>query len=251
VDEADDLATWTSPRWRLTTRDVSPGSPSAAITDSPNGAYSDNANSSIDLNDVIDLSANDIEQAVLSFYAKWDIESGYDQVQVLVSTTNGITWVPQCGKYTIEGTGTHITPGQPVYDGEQTEWVKEEISLSDYIGEEVKIRFQLRSDGGVTADGFYFDALSVDVIKKSPTGTEEPLTAPFQIAPNPVDNLLHLQTELTNYSVELTNSLGQVVTRAEGRSGAGTLSVENLPMGVYQLTVRSEGKQRTLKVVKQ
>lgn len=250
VDAADDLANWTSPRWRLTTNEFYPGSPSASITDSPNRAYSDDANSSIDLNDVIDLSATDIEQAVLSFYAKWEIESGYDQVQVLVSTTNGITWIPQCGKYTKEGVETHVTPGQPVYDGEQTEWVKEEISLNDYIGEQVKIRFQLLSDGGVTADGFYFDALSVDVIKKSPTGTEEPLTAPFQIAPNPVSNLLHMQTELTDYSVRLTNNLGQIVRSEEGRSGTGTLSVQGLPIGVYQLTVRAEGKQRTIQVVK-
>jgi hypothetical protein len=48
--------------------------------------------------------------------------------------------------------------GEPVYQGAQSAWVLEEISLSDYIGEtDVRLRFVLKSDGGVRMDGFYFD----------------------------------------------------------------------------------------------
>lgn len=251
TDAADDLASWTTTDWQLTTTDFYPGSPAAAITDSPVGDYRDEANSVIDLNESIDLTATDLQQAILSFYAKWNIESDYDQVQVLVSIDNGVTWIPQCGKFTRGGTRTHITPQQPVYDGQQEEWVKEEISLNDYLGEQVKIRFQLQSDGGVTRDGFYFDALSVDVVRGLPTSTEAPLTAPFQVIPNPVNEVLAMQTELTDYSIRLTNSLGQVVRSETGRTGSGTLKVKRLPAGIYQLTVRAKGKRRTIKVVKQ
>jgi hypothetical protein len=205
----------------------------------------------VDLTEAIDLSGTDVQQAQLSFYAKWNIESDYDQVQVLVSIDNGVTWIPQCGKFTRSGVRTHITPEQPVYDGQQTDWVKEEISLSDYIGEQVEIRFQLRSDGGVTSDGFYFDALSVDIVRALPTRTEEPLTAPFQIAPNPVSEILTMRTELADYSVDLVNNLGQIVRSVEGRTGTSKLALNNLPAGVYQLTIRAIGKQRTIKVVKQ
>jgi hypothetical protein len=39
--------------------------------------------------------------------------------------------------------------------------VLEEVNLSDYLGQQIKVRFQLRSDGGTTADGFYFDDFKV------------------------------------------------------------------------------------------
>lgn len=40
--------------------------------------------------------------------------------------------------------------------------MREEISLSDYIGQTIQVRFILESDGGVTDDGFYFDDFSVN-----------------------------------------------------------------------------------------
>jgi PKD repeat protein len=50
---------------------------------------------------------------------------------------------------------------QPVYEGVQSSWVLEEINLSDYLGQQIKVRFQLRSDGEVNADGFYFDDFKI------------------------------------------------------------------------------------------
>jgi PKD repeat protein len=37
----------------------------------------------------------------------------------------------------------------------------DEVSLSDYLGQSIKVRFQLKSDGGTTGDGFYFDDFKV------------------------------------------------------------------------------------------
>jgi hypothetical protein len=49
--------------------------------------------------------------------------------------------------------------------------VLEEINLSDYLGQQIKVRFQLRSDGGSTADGFYFDDFKIMFNEDSPTQT--------------------------------------------------------------------------------
>jgi hypothetical protein len=250
TNEAEDIAAWTTNGWGLTTNDFYPGSPSASLTDSPNGEYDNRADNTLMLNDAIDLTQENVVSAVLSFYAKWDIEADYDQVQLEVSIDGGSNWIPQCGNYTRPGTQNHITPEEPVYDGNQSDWVLEEVSLSDYIGEMVMIRFELRSDGGVTGDGFYVDALSADIIRRTPVGTDEPLTAQVSVGPNPLTDLLEVKTELSNYELMLTNSLGQVVLRSEGLNGFTRVKTGSLPAGSYQLTIVADGRQRSFKVVK-
>ncbi len=250
TNEAEDIAAWTTNGWGLTTSEFYPGSPSASITDSPQGEYRNRANSVLLLNESIDLTEANVVSASLSFYAKWAIEADYDQVQLEVSTDGGTNWIPQCGSRTRPGTQNHITPGEPVYDGIQPEWVLEEISLSDYIGETIMIRFELRSDGGVTDDGFYVDALAADIVRRIPVGTEEPLTAPVSVGPNPVGNWLEIQTDLTDYSATLTNALGQLVSLSAGLNGFSRVNTEALPAGSYQLTLVADGKKRTFKIVK-
>lgn len=128
-----------------------------SITDSPVGQYQNNANKSITTTNFIDLS--NALAATLSFNSKWDIEKGYDYVEVMVST-NGTIFTPLCGKYTVEGSDNQVS-GSPLYDGRQTTWVKENIDLSGYLGMNIKLRFKLVSDGFATGDGFYIDELTV------------------------------------------------------------------------------------------
>ena len=81
-----------------------------------------------------------------------------------MSTDGGVSWIGQCGNYTVPGTNANgsVQPNnEPVYEGVQNTWVYEEINLSDYLGQQIQLRFQLRSDAGVNADGFYFDDFSI------------------------------------------------------------------------------------------
>src|SRR5690606_20023622 len=84
-----------------------------------------------------------------------DIESNWDYGQVKISTNNGATWIPLAGNYTEPGVGSFQPNGQPVYDGVQNNWVQESISLAGYNSDQVKIRFQLVSDGLVNHDCCY------------------------------------------------------------------------------------------------
>jgi PKD repeat protein len=102
--------------------------------------------------------------AGISYYAKWNIEADYDYVQFQVSTDGGTTWIGQCGNYTVPGTNANgsVQPNnQPVYEGVQSNWVLEEINLSDYLGQVIKVRFKLGSDNGTNGDGFYFDDFKI------------------------------------------------------------------------------------------
>lgn len=250
-DPADDLAGWTTEDWGISNTVFHPESPAAALTDSPGGDYQNNIVNRIELNSGIDLVDVNIQNAFLRFYARWDIEAGYDQVQVEISTDDGNSWTPQCGKYTRVGTADHISPGEPVYDGVQDAWVLEEIDLGDYLGQTISLRFEISSDRGVNGDGFYLDQPSVDIIRRFPAGTLMPLTEPVAIAPNPVSDVLTITTELGAYDCFVTDLLGRRVAAKTACRGNATLNLNLLPVGVYQLEVRAGERSRTFKVVRE
>jgi len=159
VENATSTANWTG-NWSTTTSTFV--SPSRSFTDSPTGNYGNNTNKTYTYVPAVDLT--NASSAMVRFYAKWNLEADYDYVQFLVSTDNGTTWIPQCGNYTVTGTNANgsVQPNnQPVYEGVQSAWVLEEINLSDYLGQVIKFRFKLGSDGGTVADGYYFDDFEV------------------------------------------------------------------------------------------
>jgi PKD repeat protein len=159
LEDATATTNWTG-NWGTTTSTFV--SATKSFTDTPTGNYSNNANRTFTYVPTIDLT--NATAAQISFYAKWNIEADYDFTQFQVSTDNGATWIGQCGNYTVTGTSANgsVQPNnQPVYEGVQTNWVLEEINLSDYLGQQIKVRFQLRADGGTNADGFYFDDFKI------------------------------------------------------------------------------------------
>jgi PKD repeat protein len=158
---------WTG-NWNTTTSTFV--SAPRSFTDTPTGNYVNNANTTYTYVPTIDLT--NAVAAKLNFWAKWDIEADYDYVQLQVSTDNGATWVGQCGLYTVAGTSANgsVQPNnQPVWEGVQSTWMQEEIQLSDYLGQIIKVRFQLKSDGGTRKDGFYFDDFSIYYNEAGPT----------------------------------------------------------------------------------
>lgn len=229
-----------------------PYSPPYSIADSPTGNYSNYTNSSFTLNNSIDLSHASV--AVLNFYARWRIEAGYDYVQVGISTNNGSTWTPLKGEYTKAGSANQAS-GQPLYDGIQSKWIREQIDLSPWSGQSVKLRFNLRSDAGTTDDGFFFDDLSVTIIDIT-TSTENQnrvsnafLQGPW---PNPaLDNAAfqyHLQTP--GAELLITDLSGKIIQRQTlgGISGKQSISTSGLSPGVYLCKLLQNN--RTLTTVK-
>lgn len=224
-------------------------SPSSSITDSPNGNYTNNANTTITLKNSINL--QNALGATVSFNAKWNLEASYDYVQFEVSTNNGSTWIPQCGKFTSLGGSLGSQPnGQPLYDGNQNDWVLEEINLGDYLDENILVRFHLVSDGAVQDDGFYFDDLSVKVVLDPNLGlaTNNPFV--FSIYPNPVSEILEIDTELTKYSIEIFNLQGQLVGFSDNHSGNIQIDYSKFASGMFLMKITSENNSETYKIVK-
>ncbi len=240
-NEIESLTGFENDGWGITDEDYT--SEPYSITDSPGTNYYNNQYKTIRIEDTLNLT-----EAVFvnfSFQAKWEIESGYDYVQVQASVDEGQTWQPLSGKYTSTGT-VYQQEGEPVYDGNQSEWVLEEISLEDYLGEQIFIRFVFESDGGVTDDGFYFDDIQVVMLEQLSTeATPQTRDAEVRVYPNPAkENIfVNIAGESTSAKITFYNLKGEKVLQKTVTKGSAPVSVVGWPKGAYMYTVQSAGKK--------
>ena len=212
-------------------------SPETSITDSPYSNYSNNSEEIIQLTDPINLSG--FVYAEINFDAKWNIESGYDYVQLEISNDNGNSWIPQCGKYTKIGIETHdYAFDEPLYDGNQSQWINESILLSDYIGDEIFVRFKLYSDGGLRRDGFYFDNFKIRGISENLNISETEQINSY-IYPNPTENYLSIRSNTNINKLEIFNILGQKILE---KSDENILELKTtiLNAGIYIVKLYSD-----------
>ncbi len=164
-DPCDNLDNWNTTSWGICNQQYF--SPPASIADSPGQNYENNANTFITSQQAFDLSNANIAWA--EFHTRFDIEAGWDYVQFMYSTDNQSTWVPLEGNLTTAGSSNQ-DPGQPIYDGTQSEWVLEEVDLSHLTGEEeIWFRFRLVSDHIINREGFYFDDFKLYTLDYTPS----------------------------------------------------------------------------------
>jgi len=237
-DAADDLGNWTTDNWGITNARFF--SAPSSLTDSPNGQYGPNTNNAIILENPIQLT--NAATAKLTFWASWDIENDYDFVQCLISV-NGGPFNPMCGKYTNLGTSDQY-PDQPLYDGTQSDWVKEEIDLSEYVdlstNPEIRISFLMISDGAVEGDGFYFDDMSIEITEEGTTSTQKIDLESFAIRaqPNPASDFTTLQfskpiSPTDNANVLIFNTLGQKIYAAKVTGTEHRVELSDWMPGLY------------------
>lgn len=246
-DEGNDTTTnFETNNWETTTTTFV--SASSSITDSANGDYNNSTTSSIELSEAIDLTS--AIAASVSFYTKWDIEDTWDYLQFEVSIDNRQTWVAQCGKYTTAGTNNQPI-GEPVYDGLQEDWVLEEIDLSDYIGQNVLIRFKLVTDSGVTKDGFYFDDLSFKRVLEGDLNVgENAFAKAFSIYPNPTLGKIEIRSSIEDYEITVIDILGKQLKSTSSHFKDTLIDLSSYPAGVYFLRLQKDENIQSFKIVK-
>jgi hypothetical protein len=241
VENGSSVTNWTG-NW-ITTTSTFVSSP-ASYADG-NGDYPTNANKTYQYTPVIDLT--NATDAQVSFYAKWEIETDYDYCQFQVSTDGGNSWIGQCGNYTVNGTnanGSAQPNNEPVYEGFQTSWVLEEISLSDYIGQTINVRFQLESDGGVNEAGFYFDDFTIAYKIDDASLSEFSFEA--NVFPNPANGEVKITTSKVIESgvVMVVDQNGRKVIYQKNneQSNLFTIDTSNLSNGIYSIFVSEENE---------
>ncbi|MES2555682.1 MAG: M14 family zinc carboxypeptidase [Bacteroidota bacterium] len=237
IDDASTIVNWTG-NWTTTSTEYV--SPTKSFTESPSGDYNNNTTRTYTFNEVVDLSH--VTEAAVNYYAKWEIESDYDFCQFEVSIDGGTTWIGQCGLYTnIATSADGVQPvGEPVYDGEQSSWVLEEISLSDYIGEtDVRMRFVLKSDGGVRMDGFYFDDFEL-MYNIDYTNVEETILSAKSM-PNPANTYAQIAFDqpVSNGLISVYNMTGELIhsEKVTDLTNKIVLNTANWSEGMYTVIV--------------
>ncbi len=228
-------------------------SASSSISDSPQNVSFPGTNS-ITLASQVSLS--NALHAVLTFYTRWEIENIYDYAQLLISTNNGLSWIPLCGKYTHPSANGNIQ-GQPVYDGFHTPWVREEINLDDYIGQNIRLKFELTADGFAEYDGFFFDDLQISIL--GATGLNDASENSIflsQPIPNPSNEAVtiqyNLQKGLAPSKLEIRDALlHQIfVMSLNSTTGQLNLDVSKWSTGVYfYRIINKEGTSKVQKMV--
>ncbi len=229
--------------WGISTSSYvsAPGS----ISDSPIGNYANNSNKTLTLNNPINLTS--ALSASINFWTKWNLETGYDYVEVLASDDGGSNWSPLCGKFTKPGNGNQDLEN-PLYDGSQPAWVFEEMSLNSYVGGTIMIRFQLISDQGVNADGFYFDDLSVNTVTATAATIDEKSANESLISqniPNPASTITSLYfatINKNNLTLNIYNSLGELVKQEKisDKQTSLLINVSTFANGTYFYRVVNE-----------
>ena len=240
---------WSSTTWGPTTSQFI--SPAASLSESPSGNYPNNSTRILTSVNFIDLT--DALAARLSFSAKWAIEAQYDYLQVQAST-DGINWTGLCGKYTNTGTA-YQDPGHPVYDGIKAAWINEEIDLSTYSGQSMKLRYYFKSDGGTNMDGIYIENVLIEKITaiNTTSATEDDLDV-LTVFPNPIKDILSIKglenNNQNNFSIEIIDVTGKKIANVNPNELIGGNGIRwCYGNGFYLIKISDEnGKVSTFRI---
>ena len=125
--------------WALTTTSAHSGS--HAWTDSPGGHYQNDLNIAL-WSPLPLLDLTEIDSATLTFWHRYAFGNG----------DAGNVWVCPGNRDCI-----HLKS----FTGSQTEWQRAVIDLNPFVGQSIRLNFQLVSDATETADGWYIDDVIV------------------------------------------------------------------------------------------
>jgi hypothetical protein len=236
------LSDYSSSDWSVCTGQYH-SAPSALKSSATCGNYTDGTTATLQLTTPVDLTYS--TEAWLRFWGRWGIESKYDYFSVQATIDGFFDWQPLCGSRTRRGTMYQIYD-KPVYDAQQPEWVKEHLSLNDYLGQKVLLKFELVSDAANNYDGVSLDDIEVRSIQDTPSYVDRITSGSARVFtyPNPAGNTLTviLPTTLTNTAAtaHITDCLGrELLTFNLSSDGATRLDVSKLPEGLYMLKVIS------------
>ncbi len=248
----DDLSTddmWTNEtndEWGIETNDFY--SAPSCMSSSPGGDYSSGDLARLVLNDPISLL--DAETAMLSFWCKWETERYRDYAQVQVSIDGGANYEAICGLYTTAGTNQEDF-GEPVYDGVQTEWVQEQMDLSEFIGEEILIRFIFdANNNNQRGDGFLFDDISVATFTEIMINVQDLDISDFGLSqnhPNPANSytVIDVVNSEMGGTLYVYNTLGAEVYAQDLGANQESVVIPTLDWepGVYFYNLKTGEKQ--------
>ncbi|MCB0664386.1 MAG: T9SS type A sorting domain-containing protein [Saprospiraceae bacterium] len=218
-----------------------------SLTDSPNGNTIPYTKNYLTLKNPVFISNGD--SAVLSFRAFWDIQNQFDFMLVEIST-DGNNFSPLCGRYSVAGR-LNINKDLPIYTGRQLKWIIERIDLSEYVGEEVTIRFLMQSTKDDTRDGIYLDDIRILEYNQGDITSSNELQKSFEsiLYPNPANYSVQFESMDQDIQeglnqIEIINNLGQTIYR-NPVSDRTSVDISSWSPGLYFYRLLDQQGNRT------
>jgi immune inhibitor A len=112
---------------------------------------------------------SDVSEATLEFWTWYDLEEDWDYAYVEISSDKGETW-----EILTTPSGTPTNPNGNSFGwaytgrsggGKTAQWIQERVDLSEYVGQEVLIRFEYITDDAVNRPGFVLDDVAIPEIE--------------------------------------------------------------------------------------
>ncbi|MCC7302487.1 MAG: S8 family serine peptidase [Bacteroidia bacterium] len=174
-----------------------------------------------------------------------------DTLEVKVSTNCGQTWT----QVYLKGGNTLSTNGQvdvqnAIFVPTSNQWRQETVILTPYVGNNVMVSFINR--------GRYGQAIYVDNINITGTlvGLDEYHFGDFNLYPNPNNGEFDVMFETGNtddYTVEILNSIGQVIASEQLTSFSGQynrhFNISEYGKGVYLLAIRNKENKMVKRLI--
>lgn len=236
-DNGSTFSNWTTNgSWNTTTAQYV--SAPSSFTDSPGGNYGNNINTNMTLSTPVNVSTTPV--VYLSFWHRYATEAGYDFCYVEVSSDNGSTWNQVAS-----------------FNGTMTTWTQLTYDITNYANAttQLKIRFRLTSDAGVTGDGWYIDDIKLTNYCGSLVGIpgnnngipiryalEQNYPNPF----NPVTSIKYQLPKSSQVKITVFDLLGkEIAVLVNGNVEAGYHTAEfdgsNFASGLYLYKIEADG----------
>jgi len=133
--------------------------------DTPSGQYmwysNIGDNSDTTLTRRFDL--REVTTATLQYKLWYHIETLWDYGYVMLSTDEGQTWTMLRTEHQTDE-NPHRTAYGPGYTGDSGGWLDESISLDEYAGHEILLRFEMITDDATLQPGMLIDDVHIDAI---------------------------------------------------------------------------------------
>ncbi len=244
-DAESGMANWNTSNtlpWDTTFVDQFSGN--KCFTDSRYGNYQSNTYTSISLKEEVNLIGTN--NPYLAFNAKWHLEEDADRVYLEISTNNGNSW---------NSINSNGLDNNSYYTGNQY-WTQSFIDLSDYIDEEILVRFRLSSDEYVQSDGFYFDDFTIVDYSSLPLSLIQLEADVLSVYPNPNKGQFRLHAKVAQdcaAKINIWNHLGESIFEENCQTTQRLLmkdvNLGNLDAGVYIVSIRLKDKIISEKII--
>jgi len=251
ADSLENADNWTSEgsiqSWGITSERYH--SPPTSITDSPFSAYEANEESYIEFEEELDLT--DFLDARLDFWIFWFTEQYYDVASVEIKKQNG-AWEKLCGEFTSVYDNFDGIDVGPNYEDRTRLWRKERISLKEFVGEKVRIRYHFISDGFVELDGVFIDDVHLYGIKNTLSGINKVKDSVYRLFPNPTCDYVNIYCESKQFHGDIFDVSGKLVQTFYSSEGNIKIETQELSNGLYLIQlIAKNGFIETKKLIVQ